>query len=525
MLNYLLTIETIFSRFNGLGMTQFASFEQFSQCAQNASLVAFNTGLNFDAESPASLAARFVDREYVYVLESASAGASTPARFSFVGVGANIRFWEDAGRMKEQAFADAEVEHAGDSLLASFASAFKRWTCKQVNLGSTFYREPDIASMLGATGYLSFETTYQLEPQCGTPPPKQIGIPTLMFFIPRYFLIFDHLRHRLSVSVIVDVREKSTASLQQKFDEANGKLTELVRSLSLPHAMAKMTVLDRPLDWQSVSSSFPEKDFLKCAAACLEDIRAGEIFQIQIGNRVSVKTDARPFDVFRHLRILNPSPYMFFYKFGKHHILGASPELMVNVEGRRVVHRPIAGTRRRAWDAAKDAVAISELKTSEKERAEHVMLVDLGRNDIGRIATAGSVRVEDLMVVESYSHVFHMVSQVAGELRLEVDSFGAMAASFPNGTVAGAPKIRAVQLIAKYEPCAREFYAGSLGVFTFNGDLKSTILIRTIYMADGVASTQASAGMVYDSVPAHEWLETKNKMAACLTAMLNTKSE
>jgi anthranilate synthase component 1 len=525
MLNYLPTIETIFSHFAGLGVMQFASFEQFSQCAQNASLVAFNTGLNFDAESPASLAARFIDRDYVYVLESASAGASTPARFSFVGVGANIRFWEDAGRLKERAFADAEVDHKSAALLETFSKAFGRWTCKQVNQGSTFYREPDIPSMLGATGYLSFETTYQLEQQCGTPPTKRIGIPTLMFFIPKYFLIFDHLRHRLSVSVIVDARDKSDAALRHAYHDAHSELGTLVSSLSQSHPMPKMKVLDQPLDWQRVTPSFPEADFLRCAETCLEDIRAGEIFQIQIGNRVSVKTDARPFDVFRHLRILNPSPYMFFYKFGKHHILGASPELMVNVEGRRVVHRPIAGTRRRVWDTAKDAVAVSELKTSEKERAEHVMLVDLGRNDIGRIATAGSVRVEDLMVVESYSHVFHMVSQVAGELRPDVDSFGAMAASFPNGTVAGAPKIRAVQLIAKYEPCAREFYAGSLGVFTFTGDLKSTILIRTIHMADGVASTQASAGIVYDSIPAHEWLETKNKMAACLTAMLNTKSE
>ncbi|TWW07921.1 anthranilate synthase component I, partial [Planctomyces bekefii] len=246
------------------------------------------------------------------------------------------------------------------------------------------------------------------------------------------------------------------------------------------------------------------------------------IFQIQIGNRLSVKTEARPFDIFRHLRMLNPSPYMFFFKTGDHHIVGASPEMMVTVQGRLMTHRPIAGTRRRTWHPDQDRAMRQELVESEKERAEHVMLVDLGRNDIGRVAAPGTVKVEELMTVEEYSHVFHMVSQVTGKLRDGVDAFEAMAASFPNGTVTGAPKIRAMQLINEIEKVSREFYAGSLGIFDTQGGLKSTLLIRTIHIARGRASTQASAGLVYDSNPEHEWLETRNKMAATVLAMQNT---
>jgi anthranilate synthase component 1 len=264
-------------------------------------------------------------------------------------------------------------------------------------------------------------------------------------------------------------------------------------------------------------------EFMDRAARCLEEIRAGEIFQIQIGNRLSWPTKARPFDIFRHLRTLNPSPYMFYYKFGEEHLVGASPELMVGVQGRRVTHRPIAGTRKRHWDAAKDAAAKLELTTSEKERAEHVMLVDLGRNDVGRVAAPGTVKVEELMTVEEYSHVFHMVSQVSGELRPDCNAFEAMRAAFPNGTVSGAPKIRAMQLINELEKASREFYAGALGLFDMSGNLRSTLLIRTIHVARGVAATHASAGIVYDSVPEHEWQETRNKMAACLAAMQLTE--
>jgi anthranilate synthase component 1 len=284
-----------------------------------------------------------------------------------------------------------------------------------------------------------------------------------------------------------------------------------------------LVTVDAPLDYDVCEASFTKERFFAAAEACLEEIRAGEIFQIQIGNRLTLRTKARPFDVFRHLRILNPSPYMFFYKFGEHHVLGASPEMMVGVQGGRVTHRPIAGTRRRTWDPAKDRAMREELTSSEKERAEHVMLVDLGRNDVGRVARPGSVKVEELMMVEEYSHVFHMVSQVTGELAAGVDAFEALAVAFPNGTVSGAPKIRAQQLINQHEQISREFYAGSLGLFDFFGNLRSTILIRSIHMAGGRASTQASAGIVYDSTPAEEWLETRNKMAACLTAMQNTR--
>ncbi len=376
--------------------------------------------------------------------------------------------------------------------------------------------------MVGPVGIFSYGVAAGLEPSIGAMPPKKIGLPDAFYFLPRNFFVLDHLARRLFVSRNVLVAGVAKADLAALYEAEAKQLTQLLKRLTAVHSPPPLQLSEFPVDYDVCQAAFTKDEFFQCVASGLEEIRAGEIFQVQIGNRLTHRTDARPFDVFRHLRMLNPSPYMFFSTIGEHHVFGASPEMMVNVDSRRVTHRPIAGTRKRTWHAPKDVVMRRELVESEKERAEHVMLVDLGRNDIGRIATPGSVRVEELMTVEEYSHVFHMVSQVSGELAAGQDAFDAMAVSFPNGTVSGAPKIRAMQLINKMEKMSREFYAGSLGLFDFHGNLKSTILIRTIHMAQGRASTQASAGIVYDSVPAEEWLETRNKMAACLMAMQNT---
>jgi len=381
---------------------------------------------------------------------------------------------------------------------------------------------PDTAAMVGASGFLGFDVGSALEPSAGTAPPKTLGLPDAFFFFPRNFLVLDHLSRRLFVSrnVLIDVQGE--AELRQVYDAEIKQLSAMLRRLTSVHGPAPLALTERPVDFDACSASMTKPEFMERGQRCLEAVKAGDIFQIQIGNRLSLPTDARPFDIFRHLRMINPSPYMFFYKLGEHHVLGASPEMMVGVQGQRLTHRPIAGTRRRTWDSVKDAQMRQELVESEKERAEHVMLVDLARNDIGRLALPGTVQVEELMTVEEYSHVFHMVSQVTGSLPAGKDAYDAMQVSFPNGTVSGAPKIKAMQLINQLEKISREFYAGSLGIFDVRGNLKSTLLIRTIHVAHGVASTQASAGFVYDSVPEQEWLETRNKMTACLLAMQNT---
>lgn len=480
-------------------MATLPTLAQAQAAAAGADLVALTTSLHFDHETAVSLADRFVDEPQFFLLESASAGPNS--RYSFLGFDP-LWSWQwslgDAGHP----IAGLREKIQGIRLVSVYPQGTR--------LGG-----PDVALMAGPTGYFGYDVAFALETSLGKPPPKELDLPDAYWFLPRNFLVLDHLQRRLFVSRIAP----ATADLEAEL----AILAVTVRRLSGVHVPPPLTSIEAPLDYEACLASFDKDRFFNAVAACLEEIRAGEIFQIQIGNRLSLKTSARPFDVFRHLRMLNPSPYMFFYKFGEHHILGASPEMMVGVQNGRITHRPIAGTRRRSWDPAKDRAMRQELTTSEKERAEHVMLVDLGRNDLGRVARAGSVKVEELMTVEEYSHVFHMVSQVTGDLAPGVDAFEALAAAFPNGTVSGAPKIRAQQLINAYESISREFYAGSLGMFDYFGNLRSTILIRSIHMAAGLASTQASAGIVYDSVPREEWLETRNKMAACLTAMQNTR--
>lgn len=475
----------------------------------------YTTAIPFDHETAVTLADRFAGEDHFILLESA---ASSPnARYSIIGYDPLWIFRSEGNTSSVETIGKRKKTLKGDNPVYALRQLMDGHRIVPVYPVGTRLGGPDIAKMAGSVGFFSYDIASALEPSVGAPPPKQLGTPDACFFLPKIMLVMDHLSRRLFISRIVLGDDDDVTGIAKKDLEA------LLRTLSVPHVPPVLKITDAPPDYESCTASFDFKTFKECGERCLEEIKAGEIFQIQIGNRLSCATGARPFDIFRHLRTLNPSPYMFYFRFGKHHILGASPEMMVGVDGKKLTHRPIAGTRRRVWNHDFDRRMREELITSEKERAEHVMLVDLSRNDIGRLAAPGSVKVEELMNVEEYSHVFHMVSQVTGMLKDGADAYDAMVVSFPNGTVSGAPKIRAMQLISEMESVAREFYAGSLGLFDFSGNLRSTILIRTIHVADGLASTQASAGFVYDSIPEQEWQETRNKMAACLLAMQNTQ--
>lgn len=511
---------------------QLPSLEAAMQAAAGADIVALTASLHFDHETAVALADRFVDEPYMFLLESASAGPN--ARYSFLGFDPLwVWRWSYAdGRLahlsRRNAHGELEthrVPWAAEHPIAALRERMLGHKLVSVHAESVRLGGPDVALMAGPAGFFGYDTALALEPSIGQALPKKLGLPDAVWFLPRNFLVLDHLQRRLFVTRLVPTSAKVApeAVVDRRYIELElDHLRGLLRKLSGSHTPPPLLTKDLAPDFAACEASLSKEEFFDIAGRCLDEIRAGEIFQIQIGNRLRLATKARPFDVFRHLRIINPSPYMFFYKFAGDHVLGASPEMMVGVQQGRVTHRPIAGTRRRTWDQHKDLRLKHELINSEKERAEHVMLVDLGRNDVGRVARPGSVKVEELMVVEEYSHVFHMVSQVAGDLADGIDAFQALAAAFPNGTVAGAPKIRAMQLINSMEKISREFYAGSLGLFDFFGNLRSTILIRSLHMAHGYASTQASAGIVFDSLPEQEWLETKNKMTAALLAMQNT---
>jgi anthranilate synthase component I len=503
---------------------EFPSYSSFKEAAAENGVVAVCVPISFDHETAVTLANRFVDKDSMFLLESATAGPGSVARYSFLGFDPLWTFEWSLGDDAATCKCDGEIENIplnGRPPMMGLREIVKRDTIKAVYPADYKVGGPEVGEMGGACGFFGYDVAAACEPSIGKTPEKKLGLPDAYFYLPKHFFVLDALTNKLHVIRHVLIKEQS--EIQEYYDAAIRDLKIILKDLQAFQVPPPLEITNDPLDYEACSYSMAKTDFFKAAEDCLEEVRSGEIFQVQIGNRLTKKIDARPFDVFRHLRSLNPSPYMFFFKFGDHHILGSSPEMMVNVHKNRVTHRPIAGTRKRTWDLEKDEKMRRELMESEKERAEHVMLVDLGRNDVGRISAPGSVEVEELMSVEEYSHVFHMVSQVSGDLADGLDAYDALVSGFPNGTVSGAPKIRAMQMINNKEKVSREFYAGSLGMFDYHGDLKSTILIRTIHMANGVASTQASAGIVYDSIPSEEWLETRNKMAATLTAMQNTK--
>ena len=315
-----------------------------------------------------------------------------------------------------------------------------------------------------------------------------------------------------------NVFTEGEGNLRSKYNAAVRDISETRRLLELPikENGRKSKRRATPL---RVESNFTRPQFLAAVRKSKEYVRAGDVFQVVISQRFSARTSADPFEIYRALRVLNPSPYMYFLKLGDTAIVGSSPELLLKVQGREAFYRPIAGTRPRGKDEAEDQVLAAELAADPKERAEHIMLVDLGRNDLGRVSEYGSVRVERLEFVEYYSHVMHLVSTLRGRLRPDVDCLEALAACFPAGTVSGAPKIRAMEIIDELEPTRRGIYAGAILYLDFSGNLDSCIAIRTMVVKNGLASVQAGAGLVADSVPEREYEETVNKARALIAAL------
>jgi len=360
----------------------------------------------------------------------------------------------------------------------------------------------------GAVGYLGYETARHFErlPVAqGAPPPMPEGA----FLRAEDLAVFDHVTRRLKLLTI-------HRPDREDYDAALGRIDEMERRL----ASDQFGTFPRGTDGTRWASNVTPGQFHAMVDAAKEHILAGDAFQIVVSQRFHKPLEASPFDVYRCLRAINPSPYMFFLCLGgDRHVVGTSPEKLVQVEGTRVETRPLAGTRRRGADPAEDEKLEKELLSDLKERAEHVMLVDLGRNDVGRVARPGTVSVERLMEIERYSHVMHISSTVSGQLRDGCTSLDALRAAFPAGTVSGAPKIRAMEVIAELEPDQRGVYAGSLGYVSFGGNLDMAITLRTVVVADGVAYVQAGAGVVADSRPEREFEETLEKAGAMFKAI------
>jgi len=368
----------------------------------------------------------------------------------------------------------------------------------------------------GAVGFCSYDIVRQLE-NIGDSTTDDLQLPdcVLMFF--DRLLAFDHLRHQIHIIAAADVANESP---RKPYDRAVADIARLEKQLSAGL---------RPGNWGKINAGRRSKLKIKTLSArrqfeesvrvAKEYIAAGDIFQVVLSQRLDFTPDVPPFDIYRALRAVNPSPYMYFLKMGDTHVLGSSPEMLVRVTGRKLEYRPIAGTHPRGRDEAEDRRLEEKMLSDEKERAEHVMLVDLGRNDIGRVSEYGSVKVKDLMYVERYSHVMHIVSALEGELRPELHALDAFAACFPAGTLSGAPKVRAMQIIEELEPTRRGVYGGSVLYADFAGNLDSCIAIRTMLMKGKKAYLQAGAGIVADSDPATEYQESMNKAQAVLRAV------
>lgn len=363
----------------------------------------------------------------------------------------------------------------------------------------------------GAVGFLSYDLVRRFE-RLPTVATDDLELDEVAFLITRSLLAFDHVRHRILVIYNARVGEDP----ERAYDEALLKLADLVERLHAPASPVPATA-DAP--WSEPRMNWTREAFEAAVTRCREYIFAGDAFQIVPSLRFETEVSCTPLELYRALRSINPSPYMYFLDFGATQVVGSSPEILVTVDGDRVVVRPIAGTRPRGATEEEDRRLEAELLADEKERAEHIMLVDLGRNDVGRVAEYGSVRVDDLMVIERYSHVMHIVSSVSGRLAAGKNAFDAVRACFPAGTLTGAPKVRAMEIIEELEPTRRGLYGGAVGYFSFTGNADFAIAIRTMLIKNRTAYIQAGAGVVADSQPAREYEECVNKARALLQAL------
>lgn len=443
-----------------------------------------------DLETPVSAFLKVHRDGPCFLLESVEGGQRL-ARYSFIGTEPYLVL---TGRHDD-----------GEEPLARLAREMERHKVAHI---------PGLPRLCGgAVGYLSYETAARFErlPVQASDP---LGLPESCFMFVHTMLIFDHVTH--TIRILSHVMPEG--DIDRAYAEAVERIEELARRLEEPLGPERRTATPHLPD-AAPASNFTRDGFEAGVVAAKEFIAAGEAIQVVLSQRLSRPTSAQPFDIYRALRSINPSPYMFYLDCGGFQLVGASPEILVRVEDGKVMTRPLAGTRRRGRTQEEDLALEAELRSDEKERAEHIMLVDLGRNDIGRVSEPGSVEVRDLMDVERYSHVMHLVTHVEGRLREDLTALDALRACFPAGTVSGAPKVRAMELIAELEHDRRGPYAGAVGYLSFSGAMDMAITIRTIVMSGGVAYAQAGCGLVYDSVPANEYEETLNKAGALLKAI------
>jgi len=457
-----------------------------------------------DLDTPLSVYLKLADGPYTYLFESVEGGENW-GRYSIIGLPCRRVYALRGNRLNIEDLGETVETRELDDPLAAIEAIRASFRVAEL---------PDLPAFTGGlVGYFGFETVGLIEPRLAREKRDELGLPDVLLMQSEEVAVFDNLKGRLYLIVHADpVQPQAYARAQRRLDELAFRLR---RSGS-----GYPDVLDpKALREQDFESSFTRGEYEAMVERAKEYIRAGDIFQVVPSQRLSVPFHARPVDVYRALRALNPSPYMYFIDLGATQIVGSSPEILVRLKQGRVVVRPIAGTRPRGRTPEEDAALEADLLADAKERAEHLMLIDLGRNDVGRVARTGAVTLSEQFVIERYSHVMHIVSQVEGELRDGLSYMDVLKATFPAGTVSGAPKIRAIEIIQELEPHKRSVYAGAIGYIGWNGDADTAIAIRTAVIQDGRLHVQAGGGVVHDSDPAKEWEETMNKARALFRAV------
>jgi anthranilate synthase component 1 len=481
-----------------------AEFQQLA--AQGYTRIPVTAEVRADLYTPLAVYVKLAGGPFSYLLESV-VGGERFGRYSFVGLACAERI-EARGRTVRRLLRDARG--ADVCLETREADPFeyaREW------LGRHRAAPASLKFGGGLAGYFGYEAVRHIERNAlKDEKPDPLGTPDMLLLVSDELAVVDNVLGKLTLVVYADPQQSGALA------QARRRLEQLRLRLAVP--LPEKMVFGEPENTGAAAAdcTFTEPAFLAAVDRCKEYILAGDVMQVQISQRTSRAFPAPPLALYRALRGINPSPYMFYFDFGDHHVVGASPEILVRVSGGTITLRPIAGTRPRGATPQEDARIAEELLADPKERAEHVMLIDLGRNDVGRVAATGTVRVTEKMVVERYSHVMHIVSNVEGRMRPGLDAVDVLKASFPAGTVSGAPKVRAMQIIDELEPVKRGVYSGAVGYLGFNGDMDVAIAIRTAVVKDGRLHVQAAAGIVADSEPRSEWQETRHKARAILKA-------
>ncbi|MQF64883.1 anthranilate synthase component I [SAR202 cluster bacterium AC-409-J13_OGT_754m] len=483
-------------------MDYYPTLEEAKNLKNRGNLLPIYRQIEADLETPVSAFLKVAESPYSFLLESVDGGERL-GRYSFIGT----------QPYKVLKTGEPNSLNATDPLLG-VQQELDRYQVVNIPELPRFHG--------GAVGYLSYDVISYFEPRIPLPSVDNLGLPQSVFMFADTLLIFDHLQK--DIKVISHAR--LDGDIDTSYGEAVKRIDAIVDKLTKPLApsVANKPLEDMEISSKEIESNFSKEEYLKIVQRVKEYIYAGDVIQVVTSRRMQRKTNADPFAIYRALRTGNPSPYMYYLNLDQFQIVGASPEMLVRVEDNVVTCHPIAGTKPRGATLEEDAQLEYELVNSEKERAEHIMLVDLGRNDVGRVSEIGSVEVKRLMGVDRYSHVMHLVSEVSGKLKAGLTAFDAMRACFPAGTLSGAPKIRAMEIIAEMEGEQRGPYAGAVGYFGFSGNADTAITIRTLVLKDGVAYAQAGGGIVSDSDPEEEYQETIHKARAVFKAIEKAES-